>query len=323
LFIGESPPASGRFFYQRDSGLYRAIREAFQRAEPSIGDDAFLDAFQSAGCYLVDLCLDPVDRLGAQERAENCRRGEAGLATKIRQLQPPVIITVVRSIEANVRNAAGRAGWTGNMIHLPYPGRWAHLRKKFVDGLWPAIAGLMESFSIRLAREEDIAAIGQIELEAAQLLRGHAPESALAETSDTGVLRHAMRGGLLWIAESGGRPVGFAHVEILADGLPHLEEIDVLPAYGRRGIGAALVRAICQWASERGYSAITLTTFRAVPWNFPFYARLGFEELSRPDLRPTLAAVVADEAARGLDPGTRAVMQYRCVSSMVGSLDAT
>ena len=30
LFIGESPPASGRFFYHGDSGLYRAIREVFQ-----------------------------------------------------------------------------------------------------------------------------------------------------------------------------------------------------------------------------------------------------------------------------------------------------
>ena len=34
LFVGEAPPASGRFFYQADSGLYRAIREAFVKAFP-------------------------------------------------------------------------------------------------------------------------------------------------------------------------------------------------------------------------------------------------------------------------------------------------
>src|SRR4029079_4292792 len=52
LFIGESPPASGRFFYCRDSGLYRAIRDAFRILDPSITDDGFLGIFQAAGCYL-------------------------------------------------------------------------------------------------------------------------------------------------------------------------------------------------------------------------------------------------------------------------------
>ena len=70
---------------------------------------------------------------------------------------------------------------------------------------------------------------------------------------------------------------------MLADDLPHLEELDVDPSHGRRGLGTA-----------------------------PFYARLGFEELSREILRPELAAVVAEEAHRGLDPATRAVMGYRC-----------
>lgn len=37
---------------------------------------------------------------------------------------------------------------------------------------------------------------------------------------------------------------------------------------------------------------LTLTTFRAVTWNLPFYARLGFVEIRRETLRPELAAVV-------------------------------
>jgi hypothetical protein len=61
---------------------------------------------------------------------------------------------------------------------------------------------------------------------------------------------------------------------------------------------------------------LTLTTFRAVPWNMPFYVRLGFEEIPIGRLRPELADVVADEAARGLAPETRAVMAYRCTPAM-------
>jgi GNAT superfamily N-acetyltransferase len=101
-------------------------------------------------------------------------------------------------------------------------------------------------------------------------------------------------------------------VEMLADDLPHLEELDVDPSHGRRGLGTALVRTVCEWATVSRYGMLTLTTFRAVAWNLPFYARLGFEELPREILRPELAAVVAEEGHRGLDPAARAVMGYRC-----------
>jgi GNAT superfamily N-acetyltransferase len=151
-------------------------------------------------------------------------------------------------------------------------------------------------------------------LAAARLLKGHAPESVLAETTDARRFADAVGHGLLWVALAGSLPVGFALVEMLADDLPHLEEIDVSPAHARRGLGTALVRAACDWAAVSGYATLTLTTFRAVPWNFPFYARLGFAEIPRELLRPELAAVVMEEAHRGLDPDARVVMAYRCGS---------
>jgi GNAT superfamily N-acetyltransferase len=98
---------------------------------------------------------------------------------------------------------------------------------------------------------------------------------------------------------------------MLAPDLPHLEEIGVHPRHGRRGIGAALVRAACDWARRSGYPALTLTTFRAVPFNMPFYATLGFEEVGAGELRPELVAVVRDEAARGLATERRVVMRRR------------
>jgi GNAT superfamily N-acetyltransferase len=170
-------------------------------------------------------------------------------------------------------------------------------------------------YRIARARPEDLSLLPAIERAAAQLLRGHAPESVLNEATDSGTFADAARYGRLWVAVAGDAPVGFALVEMLADDLPHLDEVDVEPSHSRRGLGTALVRAVCEWATDSGFSLLTLTTFRAVPWNLPFYARLGFVEIPNDLLRPELAAVVSDESARGLAPETRAVMAYRCASS--------
>jgi len=137
LFVGESPPASGRFFYQADSGLHRAVRETFFRAFPSLRNTEFLGSFCSLGCYLVDLCGEPVDNMTGDARRHACIRGEACLAQEIRALRPQTIVTVVRSIRANVRRAQEQAGWSGRHLELPYPGRWRRHRVKFEQLLVP------------------------------------------------------------------------------------------------------------------------------------------------------------------------------------------
>jgi hypothetical protein len=97
LFVGESPPASGRFFYRGDSGLYRAVRDAFQAADPLITDDNFLHVFEESGCYLIDLCPEPVDRLDSKQRRAACRASETPLSRIIARLRPVAIVTVVRA----------------------------------------------------------------------------------------------------------------------------------------------------------------------------------------------------------------------------------
>ena len=64
----------GNRLYQGDSGLYRAIREAFQLVEPA-------RHFQNEGCYLADLCAEPVDRMDTEERRAACGRdcGDAAI----------------------------------------------------------------------------------------------------------------------------------------------------------------------------------------------------------------------------------------------------
>jgi NAD(P)H-dependent FMN reductase/GNAT superfamily N-acetyltransferase len=167
-------------------------------------------------------------------------------------------------------------------------------------------------YSIVRARPEHLSEIPNIELAAARLLSGHAPESVLRETTRESVLQAAVRQGRLWIALAGNAPVGFAHVEIIDAGTAHLEEIDVLPAHGRRGLGTRLVTEVCEWAASARYDSVTLTTFRDVPWNRPFYERLGFRVIPGAELSVGMRAIVEDETRRGLDPSRRVVMERPC-----------
>ena len=109
------------------------------------------------------------------------------------------------------------------------------------------------------------------------------------------------------VLATGEPPVGFASVGIV-DGVAHLWQISVDPSVARRGLGTALVNSVCQWAREQGYGAVTLTSFRDVPWNGPFYAKLGFRPVERPS--SGLAAIRQHEKDIGDDDlGPRIAMR--------------
>lgn len=139
LFIGEAPPASGRFFYLANSGLYRAFQDTFVTAFPELEGADFLASFRALGCYLVDLCPMPVDRLPRAERRRACADGEARLSKTLEQLRPEIVITVVRSIATNVMRSQQRANWRGTHIEVPYPGRWQSHRLAFKAALAPVL----------------------------------------------------------------------------------------------------------------------------------------------------------------------------------------
>ena len=164
-------------------------------------------------------------------------------------------------------------------------------------------------YRIAAARPSDLPLLPTIELVAATLLAGYAPESVLTETTTQEALEDAQQRGHLWVALADSVPVGFAHLEVLAPGIAHLEEIDVHPEHGRRGLGTRLVTTVCGCAAINGYPYVTLTTFRNVPWNMPFYARLGFEQIPPAELSAALLSVIADETRRGLDPDRRVAMR--------------
>jgi hypothetical protein len=139
LFVGEAPPASGLFFYDANSGLYRAIRDTFLRTLPVLREGNFLTDFQRLGCYLVDLCGEPVDQLDKDLRRRICSKGESRLAETIGTLKPKLIISVVRSIEKNVSRACKQVNFGGQHINLPYPGRWIRHRIEFENQLAPIL----------------------------------------------------------------------------------------------------------------------------------------------------------------------------------------
>ena len=144
LFIGEAPPASGRFFYQGDSGLYRAIRDVFHEVDHSITDENFLCTFQRCGCYLIDVCGSPVDNLDRKPRRAACIAGELLLSRRIRRLQPESIVSLLRAIRGNIERAASRADWHGVILDVPYPGRWARHREIFTAKLLSHVASLIK-----------------------------------------------------------------------------------------------------------------------------------------------------------------------------------
>ena len=131
LVVAESPPASGRFFYHGDSGLYRAVHAVFTAAYPSAKGRPFLESFRRRGWYLVDLCPSPVNHLDRRARRKAHDRSAPRLARIVSRFRPHAIVLVVRMISPSVRRAIQFADWTGTYVELPYPGRWATARREF------------------------------------------------------------------------------------------------------------------------------------------------------------------------------------------------
>jgi GNAT superfamily N-acetyltransferase len=168
-----------------------------------------------------------------------------------------------------------------------------------------------DDYPIRLARPEDVPFLSEIERRACDLFDAFEFTATLPlYLTEESAFREAQRRGLLWVAHPRDRsPVAFALVEIM-DGSAHLEELDVLPDHGRRGIGTRLVRTVCAWAADAKLPAVTLTTFRDIPWNAPLYSRLGFRILREEELTPSLAARMVDEEQHGIPRSLRVAMRF-------------
>jgi GNAT superfamily N-acetyltransferase len=157
------------------------------------------------------------------------------------------------------------------------------------------------SGQIRLARPDEYGALRAIE-DAADAMFADVGIGPFRQSEEENHLAQAAV-----VFAIGDPAVGFACVEVV-DGTAHIWQLSVHPRAARRGRGTALVKAVCKWAVTNALPAVTLTTFRDVAWNGPFYARLGFREVE--DLSPGLAAMRQHERAIGDDDfGPRIAMR--------------
>jgi 4-diphosphocytidyl-2-C-methyl-D-erythritol kinase len=145
----------------------------------------------------------------------------------------------------------------------------------------------MNAFRIQRATAAHVDAICAIERTAVELFRDHAAWRFYSRMSiPADLLAEEIRRGFVWVAvdEQSGEPVGFIWLDVeLHSDVVGIAEIDVLPAFHRRGIGSALLEHACAWASEQGYRRIDLGTLPDVPWNAPFYAAHGFVVVDKND----------------------------------------
>ena len=151
-----------------------------------------------------------------------------------------------------------------------------------------------------------------VEREAVSVFREFREELGLGpivRVTPVETVRAAQKAERLWVAaDDEDRPVGFALV-LEIDGYAHLHQLNVLPSHTRKGLGTALLQTVREWARECGYPGVTVSTFREIPWNEPFYARHGFRVVQSEALTAGLARLVEVERERGVRMDLRVIMR--------------
>ena len=160
---------------------------------------------------------------------------------------------------------------------------------------------------IRALAEGDLERVREIERLASELFRQVGWNDVADDEPDSvAVLRnYATDGGAFVAVTDNDRPTGYILLREL-DESGYIAQVSVDPAFSRQGIGARLIDRAAEWAWTRGLAALTLTTFVDLPWNAPYYSRLGFAEMT--ELPAGLAQVRAAEALAGLDRRPRTAM---------------
>lgn len=123
LFIGESPPASGKFFYHKGS-MTTFTSRAFEKVFDRVFSDtsSFLRFFQHSGCYLEDICLEPVDKSPPKERAMMLKDAIEYFSSRLKEYSPEAIVIVLKRIESHVKEALRKAKISCPVYTLPFPG---------------------------------------------------------------------------------------------------------------------------------------------------------------------------------------------------------
>jgi GNAT superfamily N-acetyltransferase len=165
---------------------------------------------------------------------------------------------------------------------------------------------------IRPARTAELPRLAEIERAAGEQFRDVGMTAVADDPPPTvAVLQRYADRGAAWVwADPDDRPLAYLLLDVV-DGAAHIEQVSVHPSAAGRGLGRELVEAAVAHAHARRDDRITLTTFTEVPWNMPYYRRLGFAVLPEADQGPELRRIRAQEAATGLDRWPRVAMARR------------
>ena len=165
---------------------------------------------------------------------------------------------------------------------------------------------------MRRARESDAGALAAIERSAAELFHALPNLAWIADepVPSTAAQQDVISRQPVWVGEIDGRAVAFLIGELCPDAL-HIAEVSVHRDWHRHGIGRLMIQQAEVAAVRLVRRAITLTTFRAVAWNAPYYQRLGFKVETEPSAR--LASLLASEIERGFVAGSRCAMRKALV----------
>lgn len=165
------------------------------------------------------------------------------------------------------------------------------------------------SDAVRRARTDDLPRLADIERSAGRLFRSVGLSAiAGAEPASLEFVNAVAVAGAVFVATVDDAPVGFVLVGFL-DRAAHVYELSVAEAHTRMGHGRRLMDEASAFADAEGMPAITLSTFRDVPWNLPFYERLGFRVLGRDEWTPALHLLHHREIEIGLPVARRAFMR--------------
>lgn len=123
LFVGESRPQGGNFFYQGDSALYRETKKAF---DEFFEEDIFtLNRFKNWNCWLYDISESPVNGLSDYERKALIHLNIPKLNDTISKLKPKTIIICKKKfVEPEIRGSIIMENYCEgeSIFFLPFPG---------------------------------------------------------------------------------------------------------------------------------------------------------------------------------------------------------
>jgi hypothetical protein len=105
LFIGESPPIGGAFFFLGKSILFKSTKEVFEEFYIKLFPDPFdfLNFFKNSGYFLDDLCHKPINHIKDPIVREKLRsKSIEGLSDRLKDYNPRRIISVMKNPQFNM-----------------------------------------------------------------------------------------------------------------------------------------------------------------------------------------------------------------------------